>query len=75
MEPTLHEGQLLLVSGLLRKKQGDVVVARVGTSDVVKRLAIKEDGQQWLKGDNDNKHHDIRVSEGVRIIGKVIGQI
>lgn len=71
MEPTLREGDLVLASSLLPIASGNLVVARVGDFDVVKRLIQEPDGQIVLVGDNRSEHHDITASDNVTIMGRV----
>lgn len=72
MEPTLRADQLIVASGWLPVRNGDVVVARVENMEVIKRLAILPDNQRLLAGDNKANHHDIAWNEKTQIIGRVI---
>ena len=71
MEPTLHEGQLVMASGLLPVRSGDVVVAKIGDLELIKRLAVLPDNQRILAGDNKTDNHDLAWNDETHIIGKV----
>lgn len=71
MEPTLSEGDVVWASGWLKVKEGDLVVARVGSMDIIKRLAVLPDGQAVLSGDNKQPHHNVLLTEKVKLLGRV----
>jgi phage repressor protein C with HTH and peptisase S24 domain len=71
MEPTLHDGDIVVASSMLDARAGHVVVARVGEKDVVKRLASGSGGQMMLRGDNTHTAHDLPLTRKTRIIGRV----
>ncbi|MDX1738801.1 MAG: S26 family signal peptidase [Alphaproteobacteria bacterium] len=52
MEPTLKEGQLVLLSKARNFKQGDVVIAFIDGREVIKRISKYKNGQMFLEGDN-----------------------
>ena len=71
MMPTLKNGRLVL--GVKRKNYiiGDIIVARHGGGEVVKRIANITDGIVYLKGDNRENSHDAEV-QITEIIAKIV---
>lgn len=51
MKPTLNDGQVVLASGLVKPKVGDLVIARVEGLEVIKRVASIEAINVRLTGD------------------------
>ena len=76
MEPRIHDGELLVVDRMAETKDGDVVVARIGSEFMVKRLHIKADGDIWLLSENQ-AYAPIQVTEGMgfEVWGKVLYSI
>src|ERR687886_142212 len=64
MEPCIHADELLVVDRMGETKDGDVVVARVGSEFMVKRLRIEAGGDIWLLSENQ-AYAPIQVTEGL----------
>jgi nickel-type superoxide dismutase maturation protease len=60
MLPTLRPGQVILALAHRRPKRGDIVVARHGGLDKVKRIHAHQDGRVFLVGDNAAESTDSR---------------
>ena len=64
MNPTLRDGEVVLVDRAAKIEVGDIVVARhpvEQTSELVKRVArINEHGHYFLVGDNPEDSNDSR---------------
>lgn len=61
MMPTYKDGQVVLVTSLLRPCVGQVVVARLLSDEVIKRVrAITLEGKYYLEGDNHLESIDSR---------------
>ena len=54
MEPIIHSGALIVVDRMIETKDGDIVIARVGSELCVKRLRMKNGGAIWLSSENEN---------------------
>jgi DNA polymerase V len=54
MEPVIHSGALIVVDRMLETKDGDIVIARVGSELCVKRLRISDTGAVWLSSENSS---------------------
>lgn len=52
MEPKIHSGALLVVDRMAETKDHDIVVARLGSDFMVKRLHLEDDGGIWLLSEN-----------------------
>ncbi len=65
MEPTLHEGQLV-VARHKRPAVGDVVIALQDKREVVKRISRCTDDWVYLLGDNPDYSTDSRTQGSVR---------
>jgi DNA polymerase V len=61
MEPRIHSGALLIVDRMAETKDNDVVVARIESEFIVKRLHI-EQGSLWLLSENP-QYQPIRITE------------
>ncbi len=75
MEPTLKNGQTVLISSVRSFKKGDVVIAFMNGKEVIKRITKKQNGQVYLEGDNklkstDSKKHGWLVDN--HVMGRVI---
>jgi phage repressor protein C with HTH and peptisase S24 domain len=72
MEPTLHDGDWLLVDPDERPALGDLAVARVGDRLIVKRVVdIDEGGRYTLAADNpDHVGQRIGPLEASQVIGR-----
>ncbi len=82
MNPTLKDGETVLVDRAAKVAVGDIVIAKhpvEQTSEVVKRIArINERGDYFLIGDNPEDSHDSRHFGAVKpeyIKGKVVARI
>jgi DNA polymerase V len=75
MEPRIHAGALLVVDRMVETKDDDIVVARIGTDFLVKRLHI-EGGRILLLSDNET-YPPIEVTEGMdfEVWGRVMHSI
>lgn len=82
MNPTLRDGEVVLVDREAKIEVGDIVVARhpvEQTSEVVKRVAsINERGHFYLVGDNrddseDSRHYGAVTREYIK--GKVVARL
>ena len=82
MNPTLKDGEMILVDRTAKVAVGDIVVAKhpvEQTSEVVKRIArINERGNYFLVGDNpedsnDSRHFGAVAKEYIR--GKVVARL
>ncbi len=76
MEPTLSPGDIVLFKGARLEKLnvGDIVLARTGGLEVVKRIAGFGDGQVWLLGDNPEQSTDSR-KHGYVDVANVVARI
>jgi len=75
MLPTLRDGQVVVAHHVRDFKPGQVVVAHVGTREVIKRISSVNRGQIFLEGDNKNYSTDSREYGSVvdtKIEGTVI---
>lgn len=61
MEPTLHEGQVIICHNLRDFRKGQVVVAYMNGRVVVKRITKITNGQIHLEGDNKSHSTDSRT--------------
>ena len=61
MTPTCKNGSIVIASSWRRVKKGQVVVARYGHSEVIKRVHTIEGTVAQLICDNPSKHHSITV--------------
>ncbi len=52
MEPVIHSGALIVVDRMIETRDGDIVIARVGSELCVKRLRISDNGAVWLSSEN-----------------------
>jgi nickel-type superoxide dismutase maturation protease len=82
MNPTLKDGEVVLVDRDAEIEVGDIVVARhplEQTSEIVKRVErINERGHYFLVGDNPEESHDSRHYGAVTreyIKGKVVARL
>ena len=82
MNPTLKDGEVVLVDRAAKIEVGDIVVAKhpiEQTSEVVKRVEwINENGLYFLVGDNledstDSRHYGAVTREYIR--GKVVARL
>jgi DNA polymerase V len=72
MEPLIQSGALIVVDRMLETKDGDIVIARIGSELCVKRLRIEEDGAVWLFSENED-YRPISIGEDIEfeVWGKV----
>src|SRR3982750_3090439 len=52
MEPKIQAGALIIVDRMAETKDNDIVVARIGSEFMVKKLHIEKDGCIWLVSEN-----------------------
>lgn len=76
MEPTLTNGQEILVSGLSflfsKPKIGDLIAFKDLDKLIVKRIKEVKGDKYLVKGDNDKDSKEYGWIERKRVIGKVI---
>lgn len=76
MQPRFRPGKLIIAWRKRRVKVGDVVVARIGGTEHLKRVSQRVDDELWLLGDNQLDSLDSRSYGSVKdemIIGVVPG--
>ncbi len=71
MEPTLKEGQYVWAHQVRNFKPGQIVIAHIGSKEVIKRIAKVESGTVYLTGDNKSHDHDIGNVVDSMIVGVV----
>lgn len=71
MSPTFKEGRIVFATSLLKPKVSSVVIATHNEKDIIKRVAINQDNQIHLSGDNPSTHHNVVISTS-QIRGVVI---
>ena len=64
MEPRIQAGALIVVDRMAETKDNDIVVARIGSEFMVKRLHIEKDGCIWLVSEN-RTYPPIKVTENM----------
>ena len=76
MEPRIHAGELLVVDRMAETRDGDVVVARIGSEFMVKRLHTEVDGGILLLSENA-EYTPVRITEGMdfEVWGRVMYSI
>ncbi len=76
MLPAYRDGAVVLVSNIIRPTVGSVVVAKLASEEVIKRVrSITEAGKLYLVGDNHAESVDSREYGPVKrtdIIGVVL---
>lgn len=75
MLPTLRPNNIVVALKLGRLQNGDIVVAKVGQREVIKRIADIKNGDYFLVGDNLEASTDSRSYGHISdkyILGKVI---
>ena len=72
MEPLIQPGALIVVDRMLETKDGDIVIARIGSELCVKELKIEKDGSVWLFSKNP-LYQPIQIKEEMdfEVWGKV----
>jgi signal peptidase I len=61
MEPSLHEGQLVVATGWYwRLRVGNVVIIKHDGLEKIKRLTKIDGGRIWVEGDNHSQSTDSR---------------
>lgn len=65
MEPTIQDGDFLLVSRDRAHRIGDLVVVDINEKKLIKRVVDEDSNRVWLSGDN------VKVSEDSREFGWV----
>lgn len=76
MEPKIHAGALIVVDRMAETKGNDIVVARIGSEFMVKKLHIEKDGCIWLVSEN-RAYPPVEVTENMdfEVWGKVTHSI
>lgn len=75
MLPTLRSGAVVVGAAFLRPRIGDIVVASVGSREVIKRVTGVDDDKIVLQGDNPHASTDSRHYGSVEyeaVIGRII---
>ncbi len=78
MEPTLKEGDYVLLRLTRRVKNGDLVVFNHGNKEMIKRVSKVEGSKLWVIGDNKSHSTDSRYFGWVdtkEVTGRVIWKI
>jgi len=78
MEPTLSQGDYVLVRFTNRINVGDIVVVKVKDNVVIKRVSKIHSEYFWVLGDNDTQSTDSRKYGWInfnQLIGKVVWKI
>ncbi len=75
MMPTIEPGRLLVVTRNSKIKKGNIVIAKVGEREIVKRVSDVKSSKVYILGDNPIGSTDSRdfgwLSED-QIIGKIV---
>ena len=76
MEPKIQSGALIVVDRMAETKDDDIVVARIGSEFMVKKLHIEKDGRIWLFSENTT-YQPIEITESMdfEVWGKVMHSI
>ncbi len=76
MEPKILTGALTIVDRMAETKDDDIVVARIGSEFMVKKLHIEKDGRIWLLSENA-AYQPIQITEEMdfEVWGKVTHSI
>lgn len=76
MEPKIQTGALIVVDRMVETKDDDIVVARIGSEFMVKRLRVEKDGRIWLLSEN-TAYQPIQITEEMdfEVWGKVTHSI
>jgi DNA polymerase V len=76
MEPKIQTGALIVVDRMAETKDDDIVVARIGSEFMVKKLHIEKDGRIWLLSENP-AYQPIQITEGMdfEVWGRVMHSI
>ena len=75
MEPTIHDGEVLIVDVSVKEVQnGCVYLLRVNDDLLVKRLSLRMDGSVMVRSDND-KYEPEAIQPSERTTLHVVGQV
>ena len=76
MEPKIQTGALIIVDRMAETKDEDIIVARIGSEFMVKKLHIEKDGRIWLLSENTT-YQPIQITESMdfEVWGKVTHSI
>jgi DNA polymerase V len=76
MEPRIHEGALLIMDRMVEATEGSIVIVRIGTDFMVKKLHLEQDGQIWLLSENE-AYLPIQITEDMdfEVWGRVMNAI
>jgi phage repressor protein C with HTH and peptisase S24 domain len=75
MEPTYHEGQMVIFKRSKKYKSGDVVMVIVDGREVIKRISATSENSVYLVGDNLVNSTDSRQYGSIstkQVYGKAI---
>jgi len=72
MIPILVPGKIIIASGWLPVRAGDVVTARIAGKDVIKRVSKINKDKLSLKGDNATDTTDYSSVPRSQVIGRLI---
>ena len=78
MEPSLFEGDYVLLRLTKNVKTGEIVVFERNGHEIIKRVSRIQDESLWVLGDNPKYSTDSRAYgwiERERVVGKVIWMI
>jgi DNA polymerase V len=64
MEPRIQTGALIIVDRMAETKDDDIIVARIGSDFLVKKLHIAKDGSLWLLSENP-AYQPIQITESM----------
>lgn len=74
MRPTLNNGQITIILKTLNIRDGDIVMAKIKNSEVIKRVTSLDRYKVFLEGDNKNHSTDSR-HYGAVPISNIIGRL
>ena len=74
MTPTFQNNTIIIASRWRNLREGQVVVAQYGSSEVIKRIHRLEGATAQLAGDNTDRHHSLAVTQA-DIMAVVLCQI
>ena len=76
MVPAIQPGALLVVDRMAETREGHIVLARIGSAFLVKRLHFDEGGRVFLLSDNE-AYAPVEITEGMdfEVWGRVLHSI
>lgn len=75
MEPVLKEGQIVIATNLLRPRKGRVVIANVGSKEIIKRIVGTNGKNLNIAGDNYHDSMNFGPLERSQIIATMLFKI